>query len=805
MSEGAEYCITCPSAGWRCLCSGEDTVLEDESLDHTVETPTVENPEECVLWYFNYFLGKKHHNYLAADEVTGEVFGVSILKEETHVGDLSYKVIVWTVDGVEKQMFQCKARHAPSTMDIVRKAAPKLQFKKLKEIESLDILQDFKELEASRIERNYKIGMLLAKEGQTKEDEFYQNCEGSERYHEFLKLIGNEVELKQFKGYRGGLDVTNNATGTHSYYTNWMDYQVMFHVSTMLPYAPEATQQIERKRHIGNDIVIVIFYDVDPNSNTDFIPWEVSSINSKFNHIIALVRPDGNDNYKLEIVLKDTIANFGPTMPFPAVFPKHSFKQFLMAKLVNGQRAALHSAPSFTVKLQRTFKAHLQLIFEKYYAAQQTSTVPNYLANKRRSASYTNHHISKGNELRAKEFASGNLGLKETSKSLNIFETDILFSKAFDSINCVDVIESDGITCNLIFATTDGIYIFKNGTSSNESSSCYQRVARLKGASKLTVVPALNIVLVLTPKGLHMFDLEELQQEYTHKCTRRAFPDAATANNNEPTPKRLEHSKGCTVFAMSKLRGSKSPDSESLAKNNITLLYVALKKTLLMFEWHNGEFHKSKEMQAHDAIKTVCALAPGMVCIGLAKEFLLFDMYTGVMKELYKKADSEPVRAMSLDTEIFLCFNNIGFFVDERGVRTRNYEIKWGSIPKAIVLSPHYILGVSGQLLEIRTLVNGNIIQSLPTFQTSNNGISTSSSSSPTLESQQQLLHQNKVNFSIYNDMTYLENGNIYVATSYQGTSCIVRVSQQATGNHCGDSSRPMPMSWTNNVSYLNL
>lgn len=35
----------------------------------------------------------------------------------------------------------------------------------------------------------------------------------------------------------------------------------MFHVSTLLPYSRDNRQQVERKRHIGNDIVNIIFID----------------------------------------------------------------------------------------------------------------------------------------------------------------------------------------------------------------------------------------------------------------------------------------------------------------------------------------------------------------------------------------------------------------------------------------------------------------------------------------------------------------------------------------------------------------
>ena len=41
-----------------------------------------------------------------------------------------------------------------------------------------------------------------------------------------------------------------DSTGTHSLYTRYQDYEIMFHVSTMLPYTSNNTQQVQNKTHI---------------------------------------------------------------------------------------------------------------------------------------------------------------------------------------------------------------------------------------------------------------------------------------------------------------------------------------------------------------------------------------------------------------------------------------------------------------------------------------------------------------------------------------------------------------------------
>lgn len=37
------------------------------------------------------------------------------------------------------------------------------------------------------------------------------------------------------------------------------DYHVMYHVATLIPFKEDDEQQIDRKRHLGNDIVIIVF------------------------------------------------------------------------------------------------------------------------------------------------------------------------------------------------------------------------------------------------------------------------------------------------------------------------------------------------------------------------------------------------------------------------------------------------------------------------------------------------------------------------------------------------------------------
>lgn len=87
----------------------------------------------------------------------------------------------------------------------------------------------------------------------------YNNEHSSPHFEEFLDFLGTRVRLKGFEQYKGGLDTRGDTTGLYSIYTEHHSAQLMFHVSTMLPFTPNNKQQLARKRHIGNDMVLSIF------------------------------------------------------------------------------------------------------------------------------------------------------------------------------------------------------------------------------------------------------------------------------------------------------------------------------------------------------------------------------------------------------------------------------------------------------------------------------------------------------------------------------------------------------------------
>lgn len=151
-----------------------------------------------------------------------------------------------------------------------------------------------------------------------------------------------------------------DSTGTHSYYSTFENYEIMFHVSTMLPFFPKDEQQVERKRHIGNDVVTIIFVDGEGGY------FDPTWLTTNFTHIFIVISIDkqktaetGSTHYRMAVATRYGTRPFGPKLPHPSVYKADSsFFSFLFTKIVNSERAAFEAA-SFSKKLNRTKEAFL--------------------------------------------------------------------------------------------------------------------------------------------------------------------------------------------------------------------------------------------------------------------------------------------------------------------------------------------------------------------------------------------------------------------------------------------------------------
>ncbi|KAF9121844.1 Rap/ran-GAP protein, partial [Mortierella sp. 14UC] len=233
---------------------------------------------------------------------------------------------------------------------------------------------------------NYKFGVLLVHPGQTKEEDWFSNqMSSSPRFQEFLEsgALGQKVALKGFERFSAGLD-TRGEGGEYSYYDTWGEgFEIMYHVSTLLPYNTVDRQQIQRKRHIGNDIVCIIFVDGDQ-------PFVPNAIKSQFLHIFVIIRqivlPDGNKAYSAAVTCDEQVPEFGPPLPDPPIFRTPAeLRAFLLCKMINGENAA-YKAPRLIKPHQRARSGMLENLVAKANTLAKVKDIDKKLSKQQKAA-----------------------------------------------------------------------------------------------------------------------------------------------------------------------------------------------------------------------------------------------------------------------------------------------------------------------------------------------------------------------------------------------------------------------------------
>lgn len=131
----------------------------------------------------------------------------------------------------------------------------------------------------------HKVGVIYIGESQTEEKEILANVSGSNDYVEFLNNLGTLSKLKGATFNTQGLDREMDIDGQYTFC--WRDRltEIIFHVTTQMPTNLEHDPQLaNKKRHIGNDFVNIIF-------NDSGLPFRFDTFPSQFNFVNIVITP----------------------------------------------------------------------------------------------------------------------------------------------------------------------------------------------------------------------------------------------------------------------------------------------------------------------------------------------------------------------------------------------------------------------------------------------------------------------------------------------------------------------------------
>uniref|UniRef100_A0AC35TX01 Rap-GAP domain-containing protein n=1 Tax=Rhabditophanes sp. KR3021 TaxID=114890 RepID=A0AC35TX01_9BILA len=385
----------CTETWMREHTAAEAGVLEDVSnvylggrLCALRQSKIIIEPQDIGSYYFRHcFTGRAHLDFFGIDDVLGPV-AISIVKEISEKGHLRqgfsaaqkgfYRVIVRISDlltmrvAVPEDSITESAHDKPNRSvmrELIEIVCPQVQFACLRPAipNPAKVEEMLLKVDEQPIYTRYKIGILLCKANQSTEEQMYNNEESTPALDEFLEFLGNKIKLKGFDQYKGGLDTRADTTGTHSIYTEYQAHEIMFHVSTMLPFTPNNRQQLLRKRHIGNDMVTIIFQEPDA------LPFSPITVRSHFQHVFIIVRVNNpctdNVTYSIAVSRAKDVPVFGPVIPASASFGKCTeFHDFLLTKIINAENA-VHRSKKFSAMAARARRESLKDLAENYVVA----------------------------------------------------------------------------------------------------------------------------------------------------------------------------------------------------------------------------------------------------------------------------------------------------------------------------------------------------------------------------------------------------------------------------------------------------
>uniref|UniRef100_G3NRC9 Signal induced proliferation associated 1 like 1 n=1 Tax=Gasterosteus aculeatus aculeatus TaxID=481459 RepID=G3NRC9_GASAC len=361
----------------------------------------VEHVDLGAYYYRKFFYLREHWNYFGMDEALGPV-AVSLRREKLedekeHGQQYNYRLIFRTSElttlrgSVLEDAVPSTSKHGTTrglpVKEVLEYVLPELDLSCLRlALNTPKVTEQLMKLDEQGLSFQVKVGVMYCRAGQSTEEEMYNNETAGPALEEFLQLLGETVRLKGFTKYRAQLDTKTDSTGTHSLYTTYKDYEIMFHVSTLLPHTPNNKQQLLRKRHIGNDIVTIVFQE--PGAH----PFTPKTIRSHFQHVFIVVRVhdpcSDNTCYSVAVTRSQDVPSFGPPIPKGVTFPKSTvFRDFLLGKVINAENAA-HKSDKFGAMATRTRQEYLRELAERHVTSTPVEPTGKFpfisLAHKRR-------------------------------------------------------------------------------------------------------------------------------------------------------------------------------------------------------------------------------------------------------------------------------------------------------------------------------------------------------------------------------------------------------------------------------------
>jgi Domain of unknown function (DUF3384)/Rap/ran-GAP/Tuberin len=256
----------------------------------------------------------------------------------------------------------------------------------------------------------HKVGVIYIGENQTHETEILANVMGSSDYTDFLSGLGIPTKLQGATFNTQGLDRQYNTDGEYTFC--WRDRvtEMVFHVTTLMPtnldHDPRCSN---KKRHIGNDYVNIIF-------NNSGHPFRFDTFPSEFNFVYIVITPESRASFISTRLRSETYAE--TTFYKVQVMSKKGFPEISPA--AETKIMSLKALPDF-IRLLALNASVFSLVWANRAGGEHMSPWRNRLREiVRLREKYGSRHSASSSTISPPNTAQGNSAASQDPNSRNV-------------------------------------------------------------------------------------------------------------------------------------------------------------------------------------------------------------------------------------------------------------------------------------------------------------------------------------------------------------------------------------------------
>eukprot|EP00483_Globobulimina_turgida_P006980 UN06994 len=153
-----------------------------------------------------------------------------------------------------------------------------------------------------------------------------------------MDKLGWTIDLLKHQGFNGAMNACT--MGRYAKYYNTATCEIAFHIATCMPTNHNDPQQMEKKKHIGNDQVNIIYSD----HGREYI---VDTIYSYFNQVQIVIYPLNNGLFRIKIHKKKEVGDFGPLLN-NMIIRQHLLSILVRITSLNANRTVRYASSVYT-------------------------------------------------------------------------------------------------------------------------------------------------------------------------------------------------------------------------------------------------------------------------------------------------------------------------------------------------------------------------------------------------------------------------------------------------------------------------